>query len=1414
MNRVLSIVALLMLTVGAWAQTVEDVTVTVLPNANAGTVTPAVDEGVCTLTVTPAAGYYLNKGNVTAVATLKGEAMQALKRALPINDGVLDVTQDANDASKYSFTIPEGCQVEVTVEFYAGVTFDDATNTLTLNSADITSDDDWAFEFGDKVSFLTVKLLGRNTINGNAFKFDGDKPAVVFTTDPFTSGSLTVTNSLTSPDEGKDGATVVYENGLQKSVAEAGSVISGTPINLTVGGTAVTSQNMGDILSDGKVTFDAQTLTLTLNGATIDMTQKDGYPIESDIQNLKVMLVGSNTLTPYSGKPYGFYYSNQTNAGTLTFTHQENGVGSVTVDGGTAIASGYTVAYDTQETGWTVAETSIGYDAVFGVQIGGTAFTASALTMTSGNGSATYHPLTQTLSLNNFTTTGALTTTLTNLTISLTGVNSVGAVSNNGQSQTNTLTIERNTASNAAVNKLTATQVTGFETVTVTDPLNEISAGVYSDVVTYSLWVNGTQVTRENMESVMTGVSFDGDHTLTLTNVNAASQVPFITNGLSKLTIHLLGTNTVDCTGAQLFLTKRDGDNDHQVTFTTNPNAVGRLTVSNVAAEWYTGHATPTYQNDLAVTSGEGTVTIAIPQVTEYGLSIAGIAVTNENAENVTGAGITGGSVKYDAIYEVLTLNGATINGDITSNIEELKIDLKGVNTVTGFNRTAANKGKLKFALGGDIGNLTLTNAIPTENFDVTLIDNLEFNNDNKAIALPESYGISVAGVAITRDNRTNVTGDGTVRFDNNARLVLEKADINGQIVVDNAATLPNNSLTIYLKGRNSIDSALPAIKCNSGTLKVAFEFDNQTESRIEIFSETPQVDENNAFSGVTLSNKDDLRLSTMTSVLKIEPYLPLIVDDQTQTATVDFSQMSALTNVNGTVVNKVEYNLGSETDDKENSSGIDQTTGKLVFGQNDVMTDAQIEQAKENEDLFKGLKMMLPAGLVEIGLQGVDLPAGYDMGVSIGNQKPVSVRDVLGGVTPEDVLKNQNAVLSLIGAHSQELRLWVFPASVWNPAPQMASRRIGPKSSVAGGLGGISIKSSSAQAAKGPADTYKSMEKTAIEAAFTKVTDAHSGYVCNDPNITDLPDNMFVKSNSSNAPRRTQAVETILPEGLTFVDFSNTKISGMEVSRSKGAFNGVPENVFIYMPAGNTTKEKNVVIGDICDIVELNGSESAQPFKAKKSFKAAQATLVRTFEAGSASSKATVYLPYAISQADADKLGTFYEYTDNDGTTVSMNKVATGGLKANKPYIFEAKAGGVTNPLVRTVDVVATPAETDGFKGVFERKDYEAGMYCYAAEAKGEYVVGLFVEMGPGSYVPPFRAYMIGSGAPSYAIAWDGVVDDIQNEENTTAVETVKTVTNVKTQDGWWTINGIRLNAQPKKAGLYIKDGKTVVVK
>ncbi|MBR2113877.1 MAG: hypothetical protein IJ929_04310 [Prevotella sp.] len=1329
------------------------------------------------------------------------------------------VIGEANGLIVAGYAVTEENSNNVLGDADSTVSYDATTNTLTLNGAEINPTNDWCIEVGEELSYLNVNLLGSNYMRGNAFKFANSKPALVFTTDDINPGSLLVgpyresptPYSLISPDE-KNGAAVYYENGLVANVDEEQILISGPVVNLTVGGVQVTSENMGDILGDGTVSFSAKTKTLTLNGATIDMTQKDGYPIECNVEDLKVLLIGNNVLT---GKDYGFKYSNASNQGTLTFTHEDNGFGSLTVNNG-AIANGYTVAYNSEETGWTVAESTIGYDAIFDLQIGNTKFIASSLTITSENGSATYNPFTQTLTLKNFTTTDNVTTTLTNLTISLIGSNSVGEVKNIGESVSDTLTIQKDATSEAVVNKLIATSVNGFEIPTVVDPLNDLSSDtqvIFSDVVAYNLWVNGTQVTKENMSAVESGVSFDGDQTLMLTDVNASCDAaPFITNGLSKLTIYLVGTtNAVDCKG-QLFLAKKEGDNDHQVTFATDQNNAGNLTISNVGSDWYTGH-TLAYQNKLEC-SGEGTILIEAP-LDFYGLTIAGVEVTNKNAANITGDNITAGSVSFDSRTNVLTLNEATIDGNITSCIKTLSVELKGENTMSGqFVKSESESGSgenLVFSTEDCDGKLTMGGAF----VGLTAEYASKLRLSGNVITLPDTYGFSVAGIDVTPSNHKAITGTGItgeVSFNGNNTLVLKNANINGQIVVaaENELT---DGLKIILIGENQITSASSCVFSASSLTNVTFALDgSQSEGSLQINS--PKL----WFANVNVNYTDQLALNEtglISTVLKKQ------TDEENPNSETDFSKsMDVQTSADNQIVGNWLITLGSEKADKQNSSGFDQTTGQVVFAEDAAMTDKELGNAmkkalrsKEYASSFKGVTGLLAAGIHSITLKKVRLEKGYDLMVKIGMQTARSLRK-LAKIKHSNAVTIKKVTLKASLCSMKPVRIYTkrFSTALY------ANRRIGPKSSVAGGLGGISVQSNYTQPAQGPADTYKSMERSSMATAIQAVSDVHNGFSCNDPDITDLPDDMFLKTNTSSAPsRRGGAVETILPEGLTFIDFSNTKITGMEVSRTSGAFNGVPENVFIYMPAGNTTEEKNVVIGDICDVMELDGSTDAKPFKAKKNFQAGEATLKRSFtEAGTGANKvrSTIYLPYAIPQEDADELGTFYEYESNDGTTVSMKSVTTGGLKANKPYIFEAKEGGVTDPMVNVVDVLAAPVETEGFKGVYERKDYEAGMYCYAGEAKGDYKVGEFVEMGPGSYVPPFRAYMMGDNAPSYAIAWDGVVDNVQNEDIETAIETVKTVTNMKTQEGWWTISGLRLNAQPKKAGIYVFNGRLVVVK
>lgn len=1212
------------------------------------------------------------------------------------------------------------------------------------------------------------------------------------------------------------------------------------PIAITVGGVAVSPLNYANITGaniTGTVSFTpaipasenipAKPAKLTLNGATIDMTETNGYPIVSSLENLTVVLIGENTLKVNADKPNGFHYSGSSNLPTLTFAHTEfpgvKGFGKLTVTGGT-IASDYELGNEFPEsqtvTGWRKSESTnstLTYVEYYDLKVAGTQINSDELSILDGK--VSYYPVTQTLSLNKFTTTDNIQTSLSNLTVALTGVNSVNKISFTGTDASGAITIRKNSSSTEEVNKLTATlENYDNDNITVDEPLHAIQPNVFSDVVYYALYINGARVNSENKNNITTGVSFDATtNTLTLDNVNTTLEKgAFIENGLDQLTINLLGTNTIAC-GNFNFLVKKDGDVDHEVAFTTDPRAAGNLTMTiNKDVEWYTGHSTA-YQNSLTAKTEESgdnlTVTIAAPSEF-YDLTIGGTEVTNMNAGNVQAG------VSFDPTNNTLTLNTATIPGNIEVGIPELNVYLIGSSTMSGGFTLAEGcaSSKLTFASpSGANDKLTMGAA-----FAAGITD--EYSNhlqlDGTTIQLPNTYGITVAGIDITPTNRENVLNDGgKVVFDGNAKLILTDATINGKIKVESEAQLPDG-LTIELVGHNRIsnDNGVAIDNGLDRNLKVKFITVSNKSVSLVYYYTTAAPTLASAFENCDVSFADVLTSSenadahTLTVGLKLE----LIVTETNPVADSNFREvMNSTTNTNNTVIDGWQYTMGDESAAPAEVGGFDQSTGKMTFTEKSVM-----DEIPQNSDDITGISTMIGAGEHILELKGVDIEPDYDMVVKVAEQaKPISVREEMEKkaklVLPE--VENRNISITLVTPKPGRIRICMIKRPTPSLAPAMkAGHRIGPKASVTGALGGLKVTNNNMQSPEPPATTYKSMEVSAVAAGIGAIGNALNGYTCGDPDITDLPDNMFVDNTPSSAPRRAGEVKTILPEGLTFVDFSGTKITGMEVDRTTGAFNGVPDNVFIYMPAGNSVAAgtKNVVIGGISDNVELDGGIDAKPFKAMKDFKAAQVTLKRTFEAGGDDKKATIYLPYDIPQEDAYLLGTFYEYTGKNGTTVSMNQVTDGGLKANKPYIFQAKEGGVTDPMVRVVDVKASPADTEGFKGVFERKDYEPGMYCYAGENRGGVTIGQFVEMGPGSYVPPFRAYMIGNGAPSYAIAWDGIVDEFDDTTAIETIETKKTVASEKTSEGWWTLNGIRMTDKPKKAGLYIFNGKMVVVK
>ena len=132
---------------------------------------------------------------------------------------------------------------------------------------------------------------------------------------------------------------------------------------------------------------------------------------------------------------------------------------------------------------------------------------------------------------------------------------------------------------------------------------------------------------------------------------------------------------------------------------------------------------------DKITVSANTTVTAVWQDLVKYNLWVGGVQVTNANASNITGEGITG-AVSYDSTTKTLTLNNATITGAHEFSIfddvggiygkETLKINLIGNNTITG-----SDNGGSSYGIYIDDGNLTFTG---TGSLTVSAADLTEHN--------------------------------------------------------------------------------------------------------------------------------------------------------------------------------------------------------------------------------------------------------------------------------------------------------------------------------------------------------------------------------------------------------------------------------------------------------------------------------------------------------------------------------------------------------------------------------------------------------------------------------------------------------------------------------------------------------------
>lgn len=190
----------------------------------------------------------------------------------------------------------------------------------------------------------------------------------------------------------------------------------------------------------------------------------------------------------------------------------------------------------------------------------------------------------------------------------------------------------------------------------------------------------------------------------------------------------------------------------------------------------------------------------------------------------------------------------------------------------------------------------------------------------------------------------------------------------------------------------------------------------------------------------------------------------------------------------------------------------------------------------------------------------------------------------------------------------------------------------------------------------------------------------------------------------------------------------------------------------------------------------------------------------------------ATVCLPYAVSAEEMANLGgKFYAYTGEAEGILSFTAVKE--LEALTPYVYIADKDGqnlasLAGKDIVNGDIVAVTNGNFTFKGTKTRKNLitnkQETYYGYKATDGG------FVKVGfkKGANIDAWKAYFITSTAEG-AEAKSSLFDSTP-----TAINQLKQLFNTAADDAVYTIDGKKVGAKNLPQGLYIYNGKKIIIK
>lgn len=214
--------------------------------------------------------------------------------------------------------------------------------------------------------------------------------------------------------------------------------------------------------------------------------------------------------------------------------------------------------------------------------------------------------------------------------------------------------------------------------------------------------------------------------------------------------------------------------------------------------------------------------------VASYDITIAGTAVTSNNAGNILSGGVNDEKVSYNHEKNTLTLNSAKLTDDIVCNTTSLFIDIQGHNTITTNGKpaitttletsspqitiksTSETKGSLvlkntstETTCGGVFRGSSTIITVYTDNPIATLLptDQSYLTSDTTHIAVfGEFYNLTIGNMKVGSTNTTDILGDGKVTYNPDKQTL----SLNG-VTIPRIQCTANHPLKIEISGTNTV---------------------------------------------------------------------------------------------------------------------------------------------------------------------------------------------------------------------------------------------------------------------------------------------------------------------------------------------------------------------------------------------------------------------------------------------------------------------------------------------------------------------------------------------------------------------------------------------------------------------------------